>query len=136
MESTPLDERKALTRKTMNVLDSWRLGSDEIRQILALPETVRGRSINKYRLHESFPDDPVVELRAGYLLRIGQALQTTYPTNAAMGARWMRQRHRRLGCVPLARMMESGPGGLERVLAELDCAFGWEITDAQVKGTE
>ena len=133
MSEDRLDERRALARETMEVLDAWKLAADEVCLVLGLPDKVRQRSINKFRSYDPFPADAGVERRAGYVVRIGQALRTTYPTNPAMGSRWLRQRHRRLGCSPLAQILGQGEAGLEQVLAELDCAFGWELSDRAVE---
>ncbi len=129
-EMTP-EAQLMLTKATMSVLDSWKLGHEEMSVVLGLPGAVRARGFQKYRSHEPFPDDPQVHRRAGYVLRIAGALRTSYPTNPYMGQRWLRQTHRRLGRAPLALLLEEGESGLIAVLAELDCTFGWDLTGSK-----
>ncbi|MCB1867956.1 MAG: DUF2384 domain-containing protein [Gammaproteobacteria bacterium] len=117
-----------MTRATMHILDSWKLGSEEMRTILGLPENIRARSFQKFRSHDVFPDDPEVARRADYVIRIAGALRTSYPTNPNMGGRWLRLKHRRFGRTPLSVLMNEGEQGLVMVLAELDCTFGWDLS--------
>jgi len=125
IEMTP-ESRLVLTKATMSILDSWKLNSDQMRTILGLSDKVRSRGFQKFRSHEPFPDEPSVQRRADYVLRIAGALRTTYPTNSSMGGRWLRQNHRRFGKAPLSILLEGGEDGLVAVLAELDCTFGWD----------
>ncbi len=126
MTDMTLEHRQVVTRATMSILDSWKLGIEEMQILMGLPQSVRARSFQKYRSHEPFPDDPAVQRRADYVMRIAGALHTTYPTNSNMGWRWLRQRNRRFGRSPLAVLMEGGEDGLIAVLAELDCTFSWD----------
>ncbi|MCB1881489.1 MAG: DUF2384 domain-containing protein, partial [Gammaproteobacteria bacterium] len=73
MSDLTLEERVLMTRATMRIMDSWKLESEEMRTILGLPEKVRARSLQKYRSHEVFPDEPEIERRADYILRIAGA---------------------------------------------------------------
>ena len=125
------ESRLILTKATMHILDSWNLGTDEMRQVMGLPDKVRARSFQKFRSHEPFPDEPGIERRADYVLRIAGALRTTYPTNPQMGGRWLRQKHRRLGGTPLSVLLEQGEDGLVAVLAELDCTFSWDLSGSK-----
>ena len=124
------EERVLMTRATMSILDSWKLGTEEMRSVLGLPEKVRARSFQKFRSHDVFPDEPEIDRRADYVLRIAGALRTSYPTNPYMGERWLRQKHRRFGRTPLAVLLEDGEQGLVIVLAELDCTFSWELSSS------
>jgi hypothetical protein len=126
MTDMTLEHRQVVTRATMSILDSWKLGIEEMQVLMGLPQSVRARSFQKYRSHEPFPDDPAVQRRADYVMRIAGALHTTSPTNSNMGWRWLRQRNRRFGRSPLAVLMEGGEDGLIAVLAELDCTFSWD----------
>ena len=125
--------RSDITRAVMALLDSWQLDTREIQAILDLPETTRTRALNKYREgHDVFPDDPTVMRRAGYLLRISDALRTTYPLNPRMSGRWVRQGHRRFGRrSPLSIILRDGESGLIAVLSELDCTFSWDLTGSK-----
>ena len=127
--------RLVLTKATMSILDSWKLDSDQMRVILGLPDKVRSRAFQKFRSHEPFPDEPEVQRRADYILRIAGALRTTYPTNSNMGWRWLRQKHRRFGRTPLSILLEGQEDGLVAVLAELDCTFSWDQTGSSRAAT-
>jgi hypothetical protein len=126
-EITPGRERQMqTTRDTMQVLDSWGLESQQMHALLAMPETVRMRAFNGFRRETPFPDDPGVTRRASYILRIADALRTTFPTSPNMAGRWIRQGHRRFGNrSPLSVMLE-GEDGLVAILAQVDCTFAWD----------
>ena len=119
-----------ITRAVMDLLDSWQLETREIQAILCLPAKMRARALNKLRDGtDVLPDDPAVLRRAGYLLRISDALRTTYPMNPRMSGRWVRQSHRRFGRrTPLSIILDDGESGLIAVLSELDCTFSWDLT--------
>lgn len=121
---------KQITQAVVSLLDSWRLQTAEMQHLLGLPANVRTRMFNKYRDGNAFlPDDPEVLRRAMYLLRINDALRTTYPMNPKMSERWIRQPQRRFrGQTPLSMIMESGENGMILVLCELDCTFSWDMT--------
>ena len=127
------DKQQALadiTRVVMQLLDSWKLETAEMQALLSMPKEVRSRSFHKFREGQAcFPDDPNVLRRANYLLRISDALRTTYPRNPEMSGRWIRQGHRRFGKrTPLSIILDSGESGLIAVLSELDCTFSWDLT--------
>ncbi len=69
MSEMSAEAQMVLTRATMSVLDSWKLGSEEMGRVLGMSETVRARAFQKYRSHQPFPDDPQVHRRADYILR-------------------------------------------------------------------
>ena len=125
-----------ITQAIMSLLDSWQLDSREIQGVLSLPANVRARALNKYREGtDALPEDPVVLRRARYLLRIADALRTTYPLNPRMAGRWVRQGHRRFGRrSPLQIILNDGESGLIAVLSELDCTFSWDLTGSTTSG--
>ena len=125
-----------ITRAVMGLLDSWQLDTQEIQGVLCLPENVRVRALNKFREGtDVLPDDPTVLRRAGYLMRISDALRTTYPLNPRMAGRWVRQGHRRFGRrSPLSIILRDGESGLIAVLSELDCTFSWDLTGSRPMG--
>lgn len=122
-----------ITRTVMSIFDAWGLETAEMQSLLALPESVRARAFNKFREGTaSFPADPEVLRRAQYIIRIGDALRTTYPRNPRMGERWIRQRHRRFGGrTPLAVILNGGERGMVSVLSEVDCTFSWDLTGSK-----
>ena len=126
-------QQKALgeiTQAVMGLLDTWKLDTREIQAVLSLQQNVRARALNKFRDgSDVLPDDPAVLRRAGYLLRISDALRTAYPMNPRMSGRWVRQGHRRFGRrTPLSIILSDGESGMIAVLAELDCTFSWDLT--------
>lgn len=131
------DKREALvqiTQAVMRLMDAWELNTQQM-QALLLPSNVRARAFQKYRDGKDvLPDDVDVLRRASYLLRIADALRTTYPRNPRMSGRWIKQAHRRFGRrSPLSIILEGGEGGMIAVLSELDCTFSWDLTGS--KGT-
>lgn len=132
MVTLTLEERLVLTHTIMELLDSWGMDAGDQVNVLGLPEGTRTRTLRRYREDTPLPDDPVVMDRAEHLLGIAEALRTTYPRNAKMGAHWMKRPHRRFqNRSPLATIVNGGRGGLVAVRAQLDCAYAWELTDAR-----
>lgn len=119
-----------LTLATMRVFDGWGLETEQMRELLAMPHDVRSRSFNRFRCDMPFPDDPQVLSRAGYILRIAEALRTTFPTNPHMAGRWIRMGHRRFGNRPPLTVMLQDTDGLITILAQLDCTFSWDQTSS------
>ncbi len=126
------NERRAITRRTMSLLDGWRLSARDIADLLALPESINARAVPKYRGQESFPDDAQVNRRVAYLLRIEQALHTYFPRNPEMRGLWMTRGNKRFGRrTPIAVMLEDGESGIIEVLSHLDCTFAWDLTGSK-----
>lgn len=126
-----------ITLAVMDLMDSWRLETRDMQAMLALPDNVRARAFNKFREGTAvLPDDPTVLRRAQYLLRIADALRTTYPRNPRMGERWLRQRQSRLGSrTPLTMILDDGETGMISVLAHLDCTFSWDLSGSRPTGS-
>lgn len=121
------DERIALTKAVMTMLDDWGLASTEIIMLLGLPTKTRVRQLEHFRRNTPFPDNEQIMMRIEHLVGIADALRTSYPRNARMGLIWLRRPHRRLSNrTPLATMIEGGVNGLRSVRAELDCAYSWD----------
>ena len=125
-----------VTQAVMGLLDAWELNTSEMQRILLLPENVRARAFQKFRDgNEPFPSDDDTLRRAAYLLRLADALRTTYPRNPKMAGRWVRLRHRRFGRrTPLSMILDGGESGLIAVLSELDCTFSWDLTGSRPMG--
>ncbi|HED35432.1 MAG TPA: DUF2384 domain-containing protein [Gammaproteobacteria bacterium] len=129
------EERQVLlTQKIMNSLDEWGLSAADQVLVLNLPEGTRSRKLRAYHDDTPLPKDDNVEFRAVRLLGIIDALRTTYPKNEMMGGRWMKAPHRRFQKrTPIQVMLEEGDTGVNTVLAELDCAYAWELSASQAK---
>lgn len=130
LTSSEPDSLLHFTRATMQVLDDWQLHNDEIRVLLAMPDAIKSRAFNGFRRETPFPNDPIVQRRAHFVLRIYEALRTTYPTNPRMGSRWLRQGNRRIGNRSPLSVMLQGEDGLVCILAQVDCSYAWEMSTA------
>jgi len=129
METQAEEKRMTITRGVMNMLDEWGLTARDIIAILDLPESVRARNIARFREDLPFPEEPAVDRRLDYLLRISDALRTYFPRNPEMRTLWMKRGNRKFGRrAPLAVMVEGGESGLITVLSHLDCTYAWDRT--------
>lgn len=134
MSDLTADQRHALTRRTMSLVEGWGLGATDILRILQLPETIKARNIARYREDEPFPDDAAVNRRVAYLLRIEEALQTYFPRNPEMRDLWVKRGNKQFGKrAPIAVMVEDGESGLIAVLSHLDCTFAWDLTGSKTE---
>jgi uncharacterized protein (DUF2384 family) len=130
MATLTSEDRIKLGRMVINVLDEWDItGSDQI-TILALPEGMPARKLQRYQDDTPLPDDPVVLKRVEHLLGIADALRTTFPRNASIGLLWLKQPCKRLRKRrPIEIMVEDGLNGLIAVRTHLDCSFGWSESE-------
>ena len=134
MSTMTLEERAALTRRTMALLESWNLSAKEIMRILLLPETVKARNIARFRDQEPFPESAEVDRRVSYLLRIEDALHTYFPRNPEMRGLWVKRGNKQFGRrAPIAVMVEDGDPGMISVLSHLDCTFAWDLTGSKAE---
>jgi len=132
MKEMTMGEQLALTRSILDLLDGWHLESAEMIKLLDMPASVKPRNFARFREDTPFPNEPQVMARISYLLRISDALRTTYPANPHMRNHWMKQKNRRFrNREPLSLIMTGGEGGLARVLGELDCTFAWDMTGSR-----
>jgi len=134
MTDLTLDERLALTRRTMDLLEGWGLAARDISAILDLPETVKTRHISRFKEEEPFPEEEQVDRRVVYLMRIEHALHTYFPRNPEMRNLWVRRGNKQFGKrAPIAVMVEDGERGLVSVLSHLDCTFAWDQTGSKTE---
>jgi hypothetical protein len=120
-----VNDRLAITQGVMNLFDSWGLHSEEMMSLLDMRG--KARHMAQYRHNKPLPDNPGTLKRIEYLVRIDDALRTTYPTSPGMGKRWLRQRNHLFNQrSPLSMMMGEGEQGMVYVLSRLDCTFAWD----------
>ena len=132
MTELTLDERLALTRRTMHLLEGWGLGARDIAAVLCLPDSVKLRTIARFRDEAPFPDDSNVSRRVAYLLRIEEALHTYFPRNPEMRNLWVKRGNKQFGKrAPIAVLLEDGETGMISVLSHLDCTFAWDLTGSK-----
>jgi hypothetical protein len=128
------EQRLALTRRIMSLLEDWGLGAKDIMTVMQLPASVKARNISRFRDEEPFPDDVVVNRRMGYLLRIEEALGTYFPRNPEMRNLWVKRGNKQFGRkAPVAVMVEDGESGMISVLSHLDCTFAWDLTGSKAE---
>jgi hypothetical protein len=109
MEKLDLEDRITLTRAMVALLDSWGVRPADQVGLLALPAGTRPGAIRQFRLSTPFPDDARIMERIEHFVGIADALRTSYPRNAYMGAIWMnRVNHRFDNRTPLAAMLQDG----------------------------
>jgi hypothetical protein len=132
MTQLTLDERLAVTRRTMELLEGWGLSARDIAAILSLPDTVKARAVARFREDAPFPDEPTVNRRVAYLMRIAEALKTYFPRNPEMRTLWVKRGNKQFGKkAPVAVMVEDGESGMISVLSHLDCTFAWDLTGSK-----
>lgn len=125
-ESLNQEERAALARGIMSILDKWGLSASEQVTLLNLPEKTPTRMLRRYRDDTPFPDIREVNERIEHIIGIADALRTSYPHNPSMGLVWMKQRNKRFQRrAPVTVMVEDGLDGIVAVRSHLDCAFDW-----------
>jgi hypothetical protein len=130
MATLTSEDRIKLGRMVINILDEWDVrGSDQV-TILALPEGMPARKLQRYLDDTPLPDDPAVLKRVEHLIGIADALRTTFPRNANNGLLWLKQPCKRLRKRrPIEIMVEDGLNGLITVRTHLDCSFAWRESE-------
>ena len=125
-------QRQDLTRAVMRYLDSWKLTSEQIIRLLDLSDSVRSRHLAHFRSGlKAFPDIQETWNCVDHIVGISDALRTTYPFSDEMRLAWIRKPHRRFKQqTPLAVMLNEGASGLLKVRIDIDCAFGWKISES------
>ena len=120
-----------ITATVVNYLDQWQLNSEEVMNILGIPD-VKPRHLPKYRKQDTaLPQTDEIFSRIDHIVGIADALRTTFPFSDKMRVMWLRKPHRRFRKnTPLSVILKDGVDGLMRVRVEVDCAYGWAIGDA------
>ncbi len=132
MEPLTTDDRAQLARLIVLLLDDWGLAPVDQVALLALPQGTRPGSIRQHRQGAPLPTDPAVTERIEHLIGIADALRTSYPHNARMGAIWMNTANRHFDHrTPLAAMLEDGLNGVIAVRVQLDCAYDWNLSGSK-----
>jgi hypothetical protein len=120
------DQRVALSRQIVALLDAWGANAEDSIALLALPPDTKPRQLRRYYENTPLPDEAAIWERVEHLLGIAEALRTSYPHNANGGRLWLNQPHRLFDQrTPLAAMLEDGLRGIFAVRAYLDCAWDW-----------
>lgn len=129
MEKPSLEDRLALTREIVSLLDNWGVSAADQVALLALPPGTRSGAIRQFRQNSPFPENVQTAERIEHLIGIADALRTSYPHNTHMGSIWMNKINYRFdNRTPLAAMIEDGLAGVIAVRALLDCSYDWDLS--------
>ncbi len=127
------DEMMQLTKGVMAYLDGWQLSTEQMLVVLGLDKIVKSRHIQGFRMGDrEFPESSELLIRIDHIIGIADALRTTFPFSDKMRLMWLRKPHRRFRKnTPLAVIMaDDSPNGLLKVRMEVDCAYGYAISEA------
>ncbi len=131
LQDLDYNDRVALARLIMGLLDNWEVAPEDRVALLGLPA---GTALNGYYENTPLPDAPEINERVEHLVGIADALRTSWPHNAHMGAMWMNRRHGRFDDrTPLAVLLEDGLRGFFAVRTHLDCAYDWDVSGSRVR---
>ncbi len=135
MHNLTYGDRAQLARLIVALLDSWEVSAENQITLLGLPPETSTLVLRRYHENEPLSDEPALNERVDHLLGIADALRTSWPHNALMGAIWMnRPNHRFDGRKPLAALLEDGLQGFFTIRTHLDCAYDWDISGSKVQG--
>lgn len=123
---------KSLTIAVLNHLEEWKVNDHEIINLLGLEGKIKTRQLASMRKGDrTLPSDDQVMLRVEHIIGIADALRTSFPFSREMRSMWLYKAHRRFQRKPpLAVMLAEGLDGLLKVRIEVDCAYGYAISDA------
>ncbi len=127
------DEMLQLTQGVMGYLDGWQLSAEQMIAVLGLSDDAKNRHLQGFRMGERvFPESSELMIRIDHIIGIADALRTTFPFSDKMRLMWLRKPHRRFRKnTPLAVIMaDDSPNGLLKVRMEVDCAYGYAISEA------
>ena len=126
------EERVALSRTIVELLDTWGVsGADKV-TLLGLPADTKPRALRRYYENTALPNSADINERLDHLLGIADALRTSNPRNAAAGSIWLHSVNYRFDHrTPLAAMIQDGLGGLLAVRTHLDCAYDWNLSGSR-----
>ncbi len=125
------EEMVSITKTVMRYLDAWKLTSDEIINILGLDSKIRTRHLQAFRSgNKILPQQKETFQRIEHVAGIVEALRTAYPMSVSTRARWLYKPCRRFQKqTPLSVIMAEGINGLIKVRIEVDCAYGWKLSE-------
>jgi hypothetical protein len=83
------DDRVALSRLIVELLDRWRVEGDDQVAMLGLPADTAPRALRRYRENTPLPNSPEVNERIDHLLGIADALRTSNPCSATADVIWL-----------------------------------------------
>ena len=126
-------EMLSLTQGVMGYLDGWKLSAEQMLVVLGIEDATKKRHLQSFRMGDkAFPETEHLMTRLDHIIGIADALRTTFPFSDKMRLMWLRKPHRRFKKnTPLAVIMgDDSPNGLLKVRMEVDCAYGYTISEA------
>ena len=124
VEPVVADDRGALARMVMQLLEHWQLSTEDQAALLGLAASNRA-ALGRYRRGEAIGSSRDQLERVGHLLGIHKSLRLLFPQNIDLAYRWMTTRHRALhNCTPVELIKDQGFAGLLIVRGYLDRARG------------
>ncbi len=122
--STASHDRSALAKLVMNLLDHWKLTTEDQAALLGIATGNRA-ALTRYRKGEPIGTSRDQLERVGHLLGIHQNLRLLFPHNRDLAYSWMSTRNKAFDNLsPVEVVKESGFAGLLMVHAYLDRARG------------
>ena len=126
LDSLPVvsEDRGALAKMVMTLLDHWKLPTDDQAALLGLATSNRS-ALMRYRKGEAIGTSRDQFERVGHLLGIHKNLRLLFPQNRELAYRWMTTRNKAFDHrSPVEVVKEWGFAGLLMVRAYLDRARG------------
>jgi len=124
------EEKIALTKNVMSMLDNWGVSHENKLLLLDLPPEIKTRNVRRFYIDRPFPENIQVIQRLEHLLGIADAIRTSYPRNSQMASFWLNKRNQRFdNKSPLEFMLEGGTENVIAIRAHLDCAWDWKQDD-------
>jgi hypothetical protein len=115
------DEKVALTRSVLDVLEGWGIDREDQCRLLGLNARGAARLLRRHRLGTPFPAEREVWMRVALLLRLSNSLNQLFPHSAVSANLWVTTPRAKFGNrTPLALMLEGGMEGISRVERSLD----------------
>jgi len=126
------EERVALSRTIVELLNRWGVQSEDQVTLLGLPADTKPRALRRYYENTPLPNSPEINERIDHLLGIADALRTSNPCSATADVIWLHAiNHRFDNRTPLDAMIRDGLGGLLAVRTHLDCAYDWHLSGSR-----
>jgi Protein of unknown function (DUF2384) len=117
-------DRSALAKMVMTLLDHWKLPTEDQATLLGLATSNRA-ALGRYRKGEAIGTSRDQFERVGHLLGIHKNLRLLFPQNRELAYSWMTTRNRAFdNLTPVETIKEWGFAGLLMVRAYLDRARG------------
>lgn len=127
------EELQGLTQGIMSIIDDWNISVEQSLAVLGLTDAGKKRHFQGYRMGDrAFPETDELLIRIDHIIGISDALRTTFPFSDKMRLLWLRKPHRRFKKnTPLNVILtDDTPNGLLKVRMEVDCAYGYAISEA------